>query len=120
MTSLELAKLAVKAIDSKLGKDIKVIRVDNVSVLADYFVIATGTSSTQVKAMAEEVEFKLKEAGVTVSHTEGHRGETWILLDYVDVIVHIFSEEARQYYDLDRMWADGEPIDISDTISDER
>ena len=118
MTSLETAKLAAKAIDSKKGADIKVIKVDGVSAIADYFVIATGYSSTQVKALADEVEFRLKEAGETVSHIEGHKNDTWILLDYVDVIVHVFSDEAREYYDLDRMWADGECVDISDVLTE--
>ncbi len=118
MTSLETAKLAAKAIDSKKGAQIKVIKVDGLSVIADYFVIATGYSSTQVKALADEVEFRLKEAGESVSHIEGHKNDTWILLDYVDVIVHVFSEEAREYYDLDKMWADGEAIDISDIITE--
>ena len=118
MTSLETAKLAAKAIDSKKGAQIKVIKVDGLSVIADYFVIATGYSSTQVKALADEVEFRLKEAGESVSRIEGHKNDTWILLDYVDVIVHVFSEEAREYYDLDKMWADGEAIDISDIITE--
>lgn len=118
MTSLELAKEAVKVIDSKKGLNIKVIKVDDISVLADYFVIATGTSSTHVKALADEVEYQLKESGNTVSHVEGYRSNSWILLDYVDVIVHVFSDEAREYYDLDRMWADGEIVDISDIITD--
>ena len=100
------------------GAQIKVIKVDGLSVIADYFVIATGYSSTQVKALADEVEFRLKEAGESVSHIEGHKNDTWILLDYVDVIVHVFSEEAREYYDLDKMWADGEAIDISDIITE--
>lgn len=118
MTSLELAKEAVKAIDSKKGFKIKLIKVDDISVLADYFVIATGSNSTQVKAIAEEVEYKLKETGNTVSHIEGYRSNSWILLDFIDVIVHVFSDEAREYYDLDRMWADGEVIDISDILID--
>lgn len=118
MTSIEIAKLAAKAIDSKKGANIKVIKVDGVSVIADYFVIATGFSSTQVRALADKVEFQLKEAGESVSHIEGHKNDTWILLDYVDVIVHVFSEEAREYYDLDKMWADGEEIDISDVITE--
>ena len=119
MTSLELAKEAVKAIDSKRGSQIKAIKVDGVSVIADYFVIATGHSSTQVKALADEVEYKLKELGENVSHIEGHRNDSWILLDYIDVIVHVFSEEAREYYDLDRMWADGEEIDVSEVVTAE-
>ena len=117
MTSLELARLAAKALDSKKGANIKVIKVDGVSVIADYFVIATGFSSTQVRALADETEFMLKEAGESVSHIEGHKNDTWILLDYVDVIVHVFSEEAREYYDLDKMWADGVPVDISDILT---
>ncbi|MBQ2604632.1 MAG: ribosome silencing factor [Acutalibacteraceae bacterium] len=116
MTSIEIAKEAVKAIDSKRGTNIKLIKVGDVSIIADYFVIATGQSSTQVKALADEVEYQLKEKGENVSHIEGYRSDTWILLDYIDVIVHVFSDEAREYYDLDRMWADGVEVDISDII----
>lgn len=118
MTSLELAKEAVKVLDLKKGSKIKLIKVDSVSVLADYFVIATGHSSTQVKALADEVEYKLKEQGENASHIEGYRSNSWILLDYIDVIVHVFDEEAREYYSLDRMWADGEEIDVSDILTD--
>ena len=92
MTSLETAELAI----------------------ADYFVIATGSSNTHVKTLADEVEVKLDEAGISVSHIDGHRSDTWIVLDYVDVIVHVFSEEAREYYSLERLWQDGEEMDISD------
>ena len=116
MTSIEIAKEAVKAIDSKRGTNIKLIKVGDVSIIADYFVIATGQSSTQVKALADEVEYQLKEKGENASHIEGYRSDTWILLDYIDVIVHVFSDEAREYYDLDRMWADGVEVDISDII----
>ncbi|HHZ05709.1 MAG TPA: ribosome silencing factor [Clostridiales bacterium] len=116
MTALEVAKEAAKALSSKKGLDIKVIKIDDVSVLADYMVIGTGTSSTQVKAMSEEVEYQLDKAGVTVSHIEGYRSNSWILLDYVDVIVNVFSNEAREYYDLERLWRDGENIDISNII----
>ena len=111
MTSLETAKLAVKALDSKKGLDIKVIKIRDISSIADYFVIATGTSNTHVKALADEVEFKLDEAGISVSSLEGQRNDTWILLDYIDVIVHVFSDEAREYYDLERLWEDGEIIE---------
>ena len=107
MTSLETAKMAVKALDSKKALDIK-----DISAIADYFVIATGTSSTHVKALADEVEAQLDEAGISVSHVEGYRSNSWILLDYVDVVVHVFSDEAREYYDLERLWQDGEIIDI--------
>ena len=116
MTSLQTAKFAAKALDSKKGRDIRVIRINDVSILADYMVIATGNSSTQVKALSEEVEEKLDQEGVSVSHIEGHRSNTWILLDYVDVIVHVFSDEARQYYDLERLWQDGEILDIEQIL----
>ncbi len=117
MTSLEEAITAVKAIDSKKGMDIQLINISEVSVLADYMVIATGSSSTHVKALADEVEYKLDEAGVSVSHIEGHRSNTWILLDYIDVIVHVFSDEARSFYDLDRLWQDGKPVDLTDIVT---
>lgn len=112
MTSLETAKMAVKALVSKKALDIKVIKIQDISAIADYFVIATGTSSTHVKALADEVEAQLDEAGISVSHVEGYRSNSWILLDYVDVVVHVFSDEAREYYDLERLWQDGEIIDI--------
>ncbi|SCX16803.1 ribosome-associated protein [Ruminococcaceae bacterium P7] len=118
MTSYETAIAAVKAIDGKKGLNIQVIRISDISVLADYIVIATGNSSTHVKALADEVEYRLDEAGVSVSHIEGYRSNSWILLDYVDVIVHVFSEEAREFYDLDRLWQDGESIDISEFVTD--
>lgn len=112
MTSLETAKMAVKALDSKKALNIKVIKIQDISAIADYFVIATGTSSTHVKALADEVEAQLDESGISVSHVEGYRSNSWILLDYVDVVVHVFSDEAREYYDLERLWQDGEIIDI--------
>ncbi len=114
MTSLETAKLAVKALCGKKGINVKLIKIDDISSIADYFVIATGTSNTHVKALADEVEFRLDNAGVSVSHIEGYRSDSWILLDYVDVIVHVFSDEGREYYDLERLWQDGEEVDISD------
>lgn len=116
MTTFEQAIKTAEILDKKLGSDIKVIEITDVSSLADYMVIATGRSSTQVKALAEEVEFKLDEMGVSVSHIEGHRSNTWILLDYVDIIVHIFDEEARDFYDLERLWQDGKEIDLSNII----
>lgn len=116
MTTYEQALETAKILSSKKGKDIKVIEISDVSVLADYMVIATGTSSTQVKALAEAVEEKLDERGISVSHIEGYRSNSWILLDYVDIIVHVFSDEARQFYDLERLWQDGKEIDISSVV----
>lgn len=116
MTSYEEAILAAKALSSKKGLDIQVIEIGEVSVLADYMVIATGTSSTHVKALADEAEYQLDNAGISVSHIEGHRSNTWILLDYIDVIIHVFSEEARDFYDLERLWQDGKPVDLTNII----
>lgn len=112
MTSLETAKLAAKALDGKKGLDIKIIKIDDISSIADYFVIATGTSNTHVKTLADEVEYKLDEAGLSASGIEGQRNDTWILLDYIDVVIHIFSEEAREYYNLERLWEDGTVISM--------
>ncbi len=114
MTSLETAKLAVKAICNKKGLNVKLIGIRDISSIADYFVIAAGTSNTHVKALADEVEFRLDNEGIGVSHIEGYRSDSWILMDYIDVVVHVFSDEAREYYDLERLWQDGEEIDISD------
>ena len=116
MTSYEQSILTAKALSSKKGLDIQVIEISDVSVLADYMVIATGTSTTHVKALADEVEYKLDEAGISVSHIEGYRSNTWILLDYIDVIVYVFSDEAREFYDLDRLWQDGKPVDLTNII----
>lgn len=116
MNSYEQSILTAKAISSKKGLNIKLIEIGDISSLADYMVIATGTSSTHVKAIADEVEYQLDEAGISVSHIEGYRSNSWILLDYVDVIVHIFSDEAREFYYLERLWQDGKEIDISDIV----
>lgn len=113
MTSLELAVQAVKILDEKKALDLKVIEIRDISVLADYFVLATGTSSTHVKSLADEVEFKLKESGVAPGHTEGYRSNSWVLLDYGNVVVHVFTADSRQFYDLDRLWQDGKAVDIS-------
>lgn len=116
MTSLELAKEAAKILDSKKGIDIQAIGVREVTTLADYFVIAAGGSSTQVKALADEVEFQLKQLGVSPSHIEGHHSNTWILLDYGNVVVHVFLKETRDFYDLERLWQDGEQVDLSSVL----
>lgn len=116
MTAYEQAITVAKALDSKLAENIKVIEITDVTVLADYMVIATGRSSTQVKALADEVEFKMSEAGINVNHIEGHRSNTWILLDYTDVIVNVFNEEARNFYDLERLWQDGREVELTDII----
>lgn len=113
MTSLELAKSAAEILDRKKAEDLSVIGIRDISVLADYFVLATGTSSTHVKALADEVEFQLGEKGIQPGHKEGYRSNTWILLDFGGVVVHVFTEGSRQFYDLDRLWQDGEHLDLS-------
>ena len=116
MNSLQEAREIAKILSEHKGVDISVIRIDDISVLADYIVIATGNSTTHVKSLADYVETDMDEMGISVSHIEGYRSNSWILLDYVDVIVHVFSDESRKYYDLDRLWEDGEAIDISDIL----
>ncbi|MVB11899.1 Ribosomal silencing factor RsfS [Caprobacter fermentans] len=116
MTSLELAVQAAKILDSKKAKNLKVIGIRDVSILADYFVLATGTSSTHVKSLADETEFQLGESGLNPGHKEGYRSNSWVLLDYGNVVVHVFTEESRNFYDLDRLWQDGEIVDLSKMI----
>lgn len=113
MTARELAEQAVKILDEKKALDLKLIGISDISVLADYFVIATGTSSTHVKSLADEVEFQLQRLGVRAARKEGYRSNSWILLDYENVVVHVFTPESRSFYDLDRLWRDGKLIDIS-------
>lgn len=112
MKSIEILETAVKALDSKKGQEIRAIKIDDLTFIADYFVIATASSSTQVRALAEEVEYQLDLKDTPVHHIEG-RGSNWILLDYGSVIVHVFHRETREFYGLDQTWADGEQIDIN-------
>ena len=116
MTSYEMAVGLAKALDSKKGLNIKVLKTQELTTLADYFVIAAGGSGTQVKALADEVEFQLKQLGISPNHIEGHRSNTWILLDYGNVVVHVFLKETRDFYDLERLWQDGEQIDLSSVL----
>lgn len=106
MTSKELATKIALLLDNKKAQNIKVLGIDELSSLGDYFIIAGGTSTTQVQALADMLEEKLKEEGISPVSIEGYRQTGWILLDYSDVIVHIFTTEARDYYDLDRLWSD--------------
>ncbi len=116
METREQAHLIAKALSSKKGLDIKVLEISDVSVLADYIVIATGSSTTHVKSLADEVEYQMDEAGFSVSHIEGHRGNGWILLDYIDIIVHVFDDDSREYYNLERLWQDGKVIEFDDIV----
>ena len=107
----EMAKIAYNALDEKKGEDIKVIDISGISVMSDYFVIASGGSITQINALAENVEEKLHKAGYSMQRIEGNQSSTWILLDFGDVVIHIFDREDRLFYDLERIWSDGKLID---------
>ncbi|HIS75623.1 MAG TPA: ribosome silencing factor [Candidatus Merdivicinus excrementipullorum] len=117
MNAKELMENAVRILDSKKARDIRVIRVGDLTILGEYFVIAAGSSSTQVKMLADEVEYQLGQKGEKPHNVEGYKSENWIVLDYTDVIVHVFYEETREFYDLERLWADGEQIDISHLLT---
>lgn len=116
MTDREELEIAVRALDSKKAEKITALKVDDLTILANYFVIASATSTTQVKALADAVEYHLEQAGVTPKSVEGIQSRNWIVLDYVDVIVHVFTEEARDFYQLEHLWADGEAVDLSEFI----
>ncbi len=111
MTSLELAKKAARLLDEKKAMKINVLKVDSISSLADFFVFATGTSNIHVRSLTDELEEKLKALGAPLPRIEGYRSNSWILLDYGTVVVHVFTGEAREFYDLDRLWADGVKLD---------
>ena len=115
-TPIELAKNAIKILDMKKADEIVAIEVTNVTIIADYFIICSANSSTQLKALYEELEFKLKEQGTVPLRVEGNREGGWIVLDYGSVIIHIFSKDQREFYDLERLWADGIKMDISDIL----
>jgi len=119
MTPKEMALVAAKALDSKKGREIKVMEVTEITSLADYFVICTGGSSTQISALCDVVEEKLEvEAGEKAIHREGHRGGSWVLLDYGCIVVHVFDSEAREFYSLERLWSDGVPVDLSGVFTE--
>ena len=112
--SKEMTSLAIKALEDKKGNDIQVIDIREVSVIADYFIIASGSNQNQVQALADNVEETLGRAGYEPRQTEGYGTATWILMDYNDIIVHIFSEEERLFYDLERIWRDGKTVNIEE------
>ena len=118
LPSRELAAIAVKALDSKKGKEIRLIRIDKITTLAEYFVICTGTSNTQINALCDAVEKELTEKGEEPLHREGYRGGTWVLLDYGCIAVHVFNHEAREFYGLERLWRDGKPLDLRGVTDD--
>lgn len=115
----KMVSIAVKALDDKQGRDIKVLRTAGQTTLADYFVIRNGTSNTQVRALADAVEEALSRAGEEPHHIEGHRGNQWTLMDYSAVVIHIFTEEGREFYGLERLWSDAEAVDIAEFLTAE-
>ncbi len=114
MTSNELAKIAVAALEDRKAEDVKVIDIREVSPIADYFIIANGTNQNQIQAMRDAADEALYKAGVKVQQVEGNQNSTWILMDYNDIIIHIFSKEDRLFYDLERIWRDGKAVDVAD------
>ena len=116
LSAKEVAYQVTKALDDKKGKDIRLLRIAEVSSLADYFLICTGTSNTHVKTLCDYAEYTLEQLGEPLLGREGHRGNTWELLDYGSVVIHVFTDEARKFYDLERLWADAEKVDLNDIL----
>lgn len=114
-----LAANIAKVLDDEKGQNIKVLEIAKQTVIADFFVLATGTSSTHVRALAEEVEDKIKKTGLEPTRVSGLTSKDWIIIDYDDVIVHIFNSESRDYYKLEKLWADGDNIDIDKFITEQ-
>ncbi len=112
----EVALTVTKALDEKKGMDIKLLKIDKVSSLADYFLICTGTSNTHVKTLCDYAEYSMDQLGEPMLGREGHRGNSWELLDYGSVVIHVFTEEARKFYDLERLWADAEAVDLQNLL----
>ena len=113
MTSLEYCNIAVEALEDRKAEDVKVIDIREVSTIPDFFVIADGTNPNQIQAMRDAADEALYKAGLKAKQVEGNRDSTWILMDYGDIIVHIFSKEDRLFYDLERIWRDGKVIDVT-------
>lgn len=107
----EMAQLAILALEDKKAEDVRVIDISEVSVIADYFIIASGSNRSQIQALSDAVEEKLGRAGYPAKQIEGYEGAAWVLLDFGDIIVHVFDKENRLFYDLERIWRDGKAID---------
>ena len=117
ISAKEVAAIAAKALDSKLGKDISLIEITDVSTLADYFLICTATSNTHVKTLCDAVEEAMDAAGEPMLSREGHRSGTWVLMDFGSVVVHVFTAETRSFYDLERLWQDGKTVNLSSILT---
>lgn len=120
LDSREMAIAIAKVLDDNKAQEVKVLKVEDVTVLTDYFVIASGTSTTHAASLADEVEFQMqKNYKISPISSEGYDSKNWVLLDYGNVIVHVFVPGTRDFYDLEHLWADGEPVDLSDLITGE-
>ena len=113
LTPAEIAGIAARALEDKKARDVKILKTAEQTVIADYFVICNGTSSTHIKALVDEVDRKLSEAGEPPIRREGLRSDIWVLMDFVSVIVHVFTDEARKFYNLERLWSDSEEVTLS-------
>ena len=114
MNTAELCKIAVEALEDRKAEDVKVIDIREISPIADYFIIANGTNQNQIQAMRDAADEALYKAGLTVKQVEGNQNSTWILMDYGDIIIHVFDEGNRLFYDLERIWRDGKVLDESE------
>ena len=114
----EIAVAVTKALDEKKGMDIRLLKIDRVSTLADYFLICTGTSNTHARTLCDYAEYTLTELGEPMLGREGHRGNSWELLDFGTIVIHVFTDEARKFYDLERLWADAEQVDLTGIVID--
>ncbi len=119
LSSKEIAYQLTKALDSKKGMDIRLLKIQDISSLADYFLICTGTSNTHVKTLCDFAQYTMEQLGEPMLGREGHRGNSWELLDYGSIVVHVFTEEARKFYDLERLWGDAETVDLKEIIMEE-
>lgn len=118
MTAIEKLGIAAKALDEKKGRQIEAVRVGDLTIIAEYFLMTTATSSTHVRALADEVEEALSKAGVEPDHIEG-KATGWVLLDYHDLVIHVFDRKSRDFYQLDRLWNDGEVVNLTSYIDTE-
>ena len=117
MSPEQIVTIAVKALDAKSAKDIRVLHIAEKTVLADYFIICNGPSSAHVKALVDEVDRQLSEAGESARRREGQRSDIWVLMDFGSVIVHVFTDEGRKFYNLERLWIDSEEVPLSSLLS---
>lgn len=117
-TAKEVAAIVAKALDSKKGIDLRLIEISDISTLADYFLICTASSNTHVRTLCDAVEEAMDEAGEPMVGREGHRGGTWVVLDFGCVVVHVFTEETRAFYDLERLWQDGKQVSMISLLNE--